>query len=444
MLACQDGAPASAGAADLSAALPQAGQVSLATSATDLAQAAGVPAAGGSGFPAPSQDEFPAAGAPGTLPVANRMWCDALSVFQTSCQTCHGAPLAGGAPFSLVSYEDAQAPSLSEPSAPIYELIGRRIHDPARPMPPLSQPALSEAQLAAIDTWLAAGAPDATGACAAAATEGAAPEEPEWPEDCEEWYEIRATDHGKPHIVPADTEEELDFDIPVPWSGQGSGPVQALAIRPLTNNKRVVHHWILYAGTFDFITSWSPGKPMEVFPEGVGVHMPSDGTFRLDMHYYNVGSPSDEPDESGLEVCITRNPRPNTATTFMFTGSATAPALSKVTNVSTCNVTATEPVHLITSSPHMHSYGVHAKLEVVRPNGDVELLEDNPFNWEDQHVTPINAVIETGDQVRITCVYENNTARNVAFGPSSDDEMCFNFARYYPMDALSCPGTRFR
>ena len=238
--------------------------------------------------------------------------------------------------------------------------------------------------------------------------------------------------------MPADAELYIDIDIPVPWAGGGNGAVQALAIRPITNNARVVHHWILYAGGLDFITSWSPGKPFEVFAEDVGVHMPSSGSFRLNMHYYNVGNPNDELDESGLEVCITRELRPNTATTFMFSGSATVPPGQRVENVSTCTVSATAPVHLITSSPHMHSYGVGAKLEVLRLDGGVEVIEDAPFNWEDQHVTPVDVVLNDGDQVRITCIYENNTARTIRFGESSADEMCFNFARYYPKDAFSC------
>jgi hypothetical protein len=205
----------------------------------------------------------------------------------------------------------------------------------------------------------------------------------------------------------------------------------------------VVHHWILYAGALDFITSWSPGKPMETFPDDVGVHMPSSGSFRLNMHYYNVGNDKAEPDNSGLEVCITRTPRANTATTFMFTGPATVPAASKVENVSECDVIASSPVHLITSSPHKHQYGVHAKLEIVRRGGGVEVLENAAFNWEDQHVTPIDAVVETGDRIRMSCIYENTTERSVRFGLSSADEMCFNFSRYYPMGAFQCLGGSF-
>ena len=47
-------------------------------------------------------------------------------------------------------------------------------------------------------------------------------------------------------------------------------------------------------------------------------------------------------------------------------------------------------------------------------------------------------IVESGDVITTTCVYTNPTNRNVAFGMNTDDEMCFNFALYWPKGALSC------
>ncbi|MDD9933949.1 MAG: c-type cytochrome [Myxococcales bacterium] len=407
--------------------------------------AAGSPALTPTATPASSEPVPDAAGGDVVAAPQDDTWCAAQAVFRNACQTCHGEQLAGGAPVPIVTHAHTLAPGVSDPSKTVGELIDLRVHDTAAPMPPLSQPRLSDDQLGALEAWMAAGAPAAAGVCDELDDPGATTvvAEPEWPQDCQERYEIRAHQNGGPYIVPAGSELNIDVTVAVPWAGGGRGPVQALAIKPLTANARVVHHWILYAGVGEFITSWSPGKPMETFPEGVGVHMPSEGNFRLNMHYYNVGNDQDEPDESGLEVCITRDPRPYTATTYMFSGPATVPPGGRVDNVSTCDVVADEPVHIITSSPHMHSYGVASKLEILRADGTVEVLEDGPFNWEDQHVTPVDAVVNNGDRVRLTCSYENTTDQTIRFGSSSEDEMCFNFARYYPMDAFNCAGGSF-
>src|SRR5690606_40152307 len=46
--------------------------------------------------------------------------------------------------------------------------------------------------------------------------------------------------------------------------------------------------------------------------------------------------------------------------------------------------------------------------------------------------------LNNGDRVTTTCVYKNTTSRSVSFGTNTEDEMCFNFALYYPMCGMSC------
>jgi hypothetical protein len=48
--------------------------------------------------------------------------------------------------------------------------------------------------------------------------------------------------------------------------------------------------------------------------------------------------------------------------------------------------------------------------------------------------------LNSGDQVFTSCSYENPGNSTVSFGQDTDDEMCFNFALYYPMDNLRCTG----
>jgi len=49
-------------------------------------------------------------------------------------------------------------------------------------------------------------------------------------------------------------------------------------------------------------------------------------------------------------------------------------------------------------------------------------------------------VLNPGDTVITTCIYDNTTDRAVTFGENTQNEMCFNFATYYPMNGLSCSG----
>lgn len=365
------------------------------------------------------------------------LWCEARAVLQDRCQTCHGSE-PEGSPMSLVTWEDTQADSPLDDSKKISELIKSRIHDEKRPMPPVAKGPLTDEEMAALDAWIDADYPD--GDCEGADEAPVQPaEEFEWPEECtpDKIFKVQAQQNGQPYDVRADWEDNVTVTVPVPWVGKVSGDVHAVAIRPLTTNKRVVHHWILYAGTTQFVTSWSPGKEAEVFPEDVGVWMPTSGTFRLNMHYYNKGNGA-EKDESGAEICITNKLREKTATTQMFGPFSLNIPPGESEAVGTCTHNGSDPVTIITSSPHMHKTGVRGKLEIIRANGDVEVLDDSPFNQEDQTVTPVNAVINRGDKVRTTCYFSNDTGNRIRFGDSTEDEMCFNFARYYPMGALSC------
>ena len=69
------------------------------------------------------------------------------------------------------------------------------------------------------------------------------------------------------------------------------------------------------------------------------------------------------------------------------------------------------------------------------------VLDEGPFSVEAQHVKNLDRVeLEPGDKVSTSCSYENPTNTTVSFGQNTDDEMCFNFALYYPMGNFNCTG----
>lgn len=92
---------------------------------------------------------------PGELP------CDVAQLLARSCTSCHGAPLSGGAPFSLLSRGD-----LVREVSPGVTVVSRsiaRMKLTAAPMPPSPFPAPTAQDTAVLETWVAAGAP--SGAC---------------------------------------------------------------------------------------------------------------------------------------------------------------------------------------------------------------------------------------------------------------------------------------
>jgi Copper type II ascorbate-dependent monooxygenase, C-terminal domain len=427
------------------------------------------------------------------------LFCSALAVLRDNCVSCHNPARVAGAPMSLQTYQELTAPAFSDATRPVYQLISARIHDPVRPMPQLPA-VLDPAAMATLDAWIAGGAnpgldptcsqmaaagsgAGTTGAAGATgtagtgvvvgdtagtgaagvgaagtgegtagtmATAGTGPLGDDWPADCEEVYTITAyggSDKASKYTVPAGSEEHPQFSWTSPW---GTGEVQAVKFRPITDNVSVLHHWILYGpsgggllSTDKFITGWAPGSDSDELPPNVGMYLPS-GTLRLDVHYYNKAGSSSTEDKSGVEICVIKtkaNFREFTAGVIGLTGSATANAATTTSTPVTCTAQTTSgPVTLLGVSPHMHKLGTRGYLaHTPAAGGTPMVLHDQPFSFEDQKGWPLdNIQVNNGDKLTTRCTYVNPTDTTVRFGQDTDDEMCFNFTTYYPYGTLTC------
>lgn len=395
----------------------------------------------GAEFPS-SPDSTPAAAGSPAMNQTMPDFCGVLTVMQSSCQACHGATPVAGAPMPLVTYEDFMKPAPSDPARKVFQIVRERTHDLKRPMPPAG--VLPQATLSVLDSWIAAGALQPSAACPVTTTPATATGEaaamPWPPADCEDVYRIVAhdpNDKTKPYLVPANAEEHPQFSYDAPW---GDDDVQLLATRPITQDPAIVHHWILWdALERANLTFWAPGAGGDVLPPDVGLYMPKGpGSLGLDMHYFNLNSSEAKPDQSGVELCITRTFRPKTAAIYGLRGNATVAAMQRAENPMPCTVTATSDVHFLGITPHMHQLGIHAHLELER-GGETNVIYDAPYNFEEQTLKPLDDIlVKNADVLTTTCTYQNDTPRDVAWGDSTQDEMCFNWMRYYPRGAFQC------
>jgi hypothetical protein len=376
-------------------------------------------------------------------------WCQAKKVFDKHCISCHDGQGTAGAPMGLQTYADVTVDSEQYPGTKIISRALTRMKATSMRMPP--QGGVSSAELQLVEAWAQAGAPAGQDSSCASSGSVAPPDNFEWPKDCEKFYKIVAydtSDKSKPYRMAANLEEHPKFVFDAPW---GSDEVQGLAFKPITDNKRILHHWILYQGDgAAFLTGWAPGQDAAkgTLPNDVGMYLPSGPqSLLLDMHYYNVlpGS-KEELDASGVEICVVTKPkfRPNTASVFMsFMGIGLPMVPANTANhdlTGVCSVTASAPVHLLSASPHAHRLATYMKFIAQKRDGRQIVMHDEPFDFEEQvsHGLPTEVVLETGDTVTTTCTYTNPTNQDIQFGENTDNEMCFNFAVYYPKDALGC------
>jgi mono/diheme cytochrome c family protein len=405
----------------------------------DAGSASGAPA-GDAGLAGPSVNN--PSGASGA-------WCQAKQVFDKHCISCHDGEGTASTPMGMKTYADLNADSKQYPGTKVSSRALTRMKATTMRMPP--QGIVTPAEISLVEAWVQSGAQGgADPTCAA----NGAPKPPavvEWPKDCEKFYKVLAHDEAdktKPYRVAPNLEGHPQFIFDAPW---GDEEVQGLAFRPVTDNKRVLHHWILYQNQGGaFLTGWAPGQDASkgALPSNVGMFLPS-GTqsLRLDMHYNNLLAGSkEELDASGVEMCIVTKPkfRANTASVFMgFAGIGLPMVPANTMNydlTGVCPVTASSPVHVLTTSAHAHRLATHTKFTVKKKNGTEIVMNDEAFNFEEQTSTtlPNEVVLEAGDTVTTTCRYSNPSNQDIQFGENTDNEMCFNFAVYYPKDALGC------
>ena len=252
--------------------------------------------------------------------------------------------------------------------------------------------------------------------------------------------------------MPVGEESYRCFRFRPPWPGQA----QALAVSPVVDDARVLHHWLLYAEenasgedgsevecsaahpTAELLAGWAPGAQGLIMPADVGLKLPSapSGGLVLEVHYNNLANHDNARDQSGVRICATDRPRKHTAGVHWLGALGLVLGAGQSTPMGSCRPQNQEPVHIISQWPHMHTLGRHMKVEVSRASGGIEVIHDAPFSFHNQvsDLTPVT--IQPGDVIRTYCTFENDTGKLVTLGENTGDEMSFNFVTAYPLGAL--------
>lgn len=389
----------------------------------------------------------PAATAP-SLPA------DVARVVQSQCAPCHTAPPRFGAPMPLTGFADMQRAAGSDPSRRVWQLVGERVRDSSRPMPPSR---LNAEDLAVIDRWVGAGAPGCEGSACGTVSPTTSPVSPPLPCEPSHQFTAHAAASTGAYRVPGSAGNlNKCFAFRSPFNGT----TQATAFGARIDDSRVLHHLILFATdtpqrdgeVFDcdgrmprdarFLAGWAPGNQGSVLPDQVGMELPgSSGWFILQVHYWNT-TPEVADDTSGIRLCTTDTPRPQVAAVHTLGSLDIAiPPRSQGTEVrGECAPRATGPVHILGATAHMHRLGRSLRAEILR-GGDgarAETMLDVPsYSFDNQVSTPLELTLMPGDRIRTTCTYQNPTNATAYFGERTEDEMCFAFVLAWPAGALA-------
>jgi hypothetical protein len=382
----------------------------------------------------------------------------------------------------LVTFADFHKPASTQPSKKVYELVHERVHDTKRPMPPIGE--LSAQELAAIDAWVQGGAVSGPAVDATCDTTAKNPDgtvkqtthsrgriTPGPNETCYE-FKVHQTqnvvDDTKFSIAPG--EQYQQFYYSVPWPAN----TVATSYATIGDNETVLHHWLLFStnelqphgahinaplptliGTDPvLLAGWAVGGPNLTAPENVGFELPDPGsrTINVQWHFYNSSS-TPQQDGSSVQICtVPKQMREHVGgVTWLgtedlngnvWTGGAGMPPNQESTFTTTCRpgrsgLSAEQSIHIIGFEPHMHRIGKRMQTAVKRMDGTMQTIFDEPFVFGSETHYFVDYELKPGDQLVTSCSFFNDNAFGVAFGESTDTEMCYQFTFAYPAHALS-------
>jgi hypothetical protein len=233
------------------------------------------------------------------------------------------------------------------------------------------------------------------------------------------------------------------------------------SISPAIDNETITHHMLFFSapssvsstpfscGSFapqdwKLMYGWGPGTPAHVLPDNVGFPVPAGDTahFAVQMHYNNLQGLVGETDRSGVELCLTSEPKEFDADIMAIGGTDfTLPANSASTVECSFAVEGQiasflPDIRVFQVWPHMHKLGTALSSTITRADGSQVSLGDSPnysFDYQIAYPTDPNvALVTDNDTVTTVCKYNNNTPNDVGFGENTGNEMCFNFLAYYP------------
>ncbi|HUQ68049.1 MAG TPA: redoxin domain-containing protein [Planctomycetaceae bacterium] len=296
---------------------------------------------------------------------------------------------------------------------------------------------LTAEELAQIDAWVLAGAP-----------EGNPADLPKPPTFTAGWQLPREPDYvaymsPKPFKVQAEGEVRYQY-FSVDTNFTEDKWVTSAEIIP--GNRSVVHHVIVFA-TPDkeiadedrqMLIAYVPGMRVEPLPKGMAKRVAAKSKLIFQVHYTPNGTAQEDRTKVGLVFADEQDVKYEVQTASARTRNFKIQPMQRDQQFSASPITAPRDVLLLSLSPHMHLRGQSFKYDLTWPDGKTETLLDVPnydFNWQTGYrlAEPMN--IPKGSRLVATAKYDNTAdnpanpdpTQTVTWGDQSWEEMMIGY-----------------
>jgi hypothetical protein len=379
---------------------------------------------------------------------------DILPIIESRCQTCHRPGEIG--PMPLITYEQAK---------PWAKAIQEQVL--TRKMPPWfadkccgqfsTNPSLKPEEIALIDTWVKAGAPEGKKKDIRPLLK--------WTNNWRIDGPSVVVSLPHPFEVPANSTIDYQYVI-LPVDLPEDRWASAVEIHP--TDRSIVHHAVVYLRTreskwlrdvppltmyspkpgsitpeqleaqaeSDILAVYTPGSPAAVWPSGMGKKLPVHADLVLQIHY--TSKKTDARDRTSVGINFLKEPpKQRVLTLQMQNRDIDIPPGDANYHVSISGVMPRDAT-LISLFPHMHLRGSAFEYSIVQPGGKLEtLLRVKPYDffWQTSYPLKNPRFLPKGTQLLWTGYFDNsaNNPRNpdpkaeVKWGEQSWQEMMVGF-----------------
>ncbi len=224
--------------------------------------------------------------------------------------------------------------------------------------------------------------------------------------------------------------------------------LRAAAVRP--GNRQVVHHALVFAGSFSDLTKlqgglggyfagYVPGMFDTEFPAGTGKLLKAGSLLVFQMHYTTSGTATTDQTQLGLYFAKSTPAKELVTSAAADTKFLIPPGAPDHEVVAETTIAKNSLVYEM--SPHMHLRGRRMRFEAVYPDGSKETILNVPgyeFAWQTLFRLATPKRVPAGTKIRVTGGFDNsqwnpwnpNPTEAVAFGEQTFEEMMIGYLNY--------------
>jgi hypothetical protein len=180
----------------------------------------------------------------------------------------------------------------------------------------------------------------------------------------------------------------------------------------------------------NMIGGWAPGTPVTEFPTDTGIKVKAGTAVVMQIHY-NLANGDPLPDQTSINLQYAHAPvlYPASFEGIFHDDFVIPPYAFDYSSSKT--ITVDSDITVWGAFPHMHQLG--KKIDVTLTHADTNdcliSIPEWDFHWQQLYLydAPTGVPVYSGDKVKLTCTWSNDTGQTVTWGEGTSDEMCLSY-----------------